>query len=69
MMKLTQTVLILLLLMSNAAMAYIGPAAGIPIIGSVVGFFVTIALIIAAILFWPIRKLLKKRKKQSGEDS
>ncbi|MFC3193259.1 hypothetical protein ACFODZ_03280 [Marinicella sediminis] len=50
------------------AMAYIGPAAGIPIIGSVVGFFVTLFLVIVAILFWPIRKIIKKRKQKAQQD-
>lgn len=44
------------------ALAYIGPGAGIPIIGSFIGIIVSVVLVIAAILFWPIRKLLKKNK-------
>ncbi len=52
-----------LLMLSPYAYAYIGPGAGIPILGSVIGIIVTIVLVISAILFWPIRKALKKRKK------
>ncbi len=61
--------LIMLLLISASASAYIGPGAGIPILGSLFGLIATVILVIAAILFWPIRKLLKKRKQNSDTDS
>lgn len=60
--------LFLLLLISGSASAYIGPGAGIPILGSLFGLIATVILVIAAILFWPIRKLLKKRKQNSESD-
>jgi len=53
---------LILLMVQIPALAYIGPGAGIPFIGSFIGFIVTVVLVIAAILFWPIRKLLKKNK-------
>jgi len=53
---------LILLMIQTSAFAYIGPGAGIPFIGSFIGFVVTVVLVIAAILFWPIRKLLKKKK-------
>ncbi len=55
-----------LILMINPVFAYIGPGAGIPFIGSFIGFIVTVVLVISAILFWPIRKILKKRKAKKG---
>jgi len=60
---------LILLMIQTSAFAYIGPGAGIPFIGSFIGFVVTVVLVIAAILFWPIRKLLKKKKsnKQNSE--
>lgn len=61
-MKPIQLVLLFLLFFTLPAFAYIGPGAGIPFIGSFIGFIVTIFLVISAILFWPIRKLLKKKK-------
>ena len=61
-MKITRILLVFLLLLALPAFAYIGPGAGIPFIGSFIGFIVTIILVISAILFWPIRKLLKKKK-------
>jgi len=50
------------LLISPAAFAYIGPGAGISVLGSLLGILGTIVVAIGAILFWPIRKLLKRRK-------
>jgi F0F1-type ATP synthase membrane subunit b/b' len=55
--------LVLLFTFLTPALAYIGPGAGIPFIGSFIGFVVTVVLVISAILFWPIRKLLKNRKR------
>ncbi len=56
-----------MILLSSQAFAYIGPGAGIPIIGSLLGMVVTVVLVIAAILFWPIRKILKKKKKNQNK--
>ena len=42
--------------------AYIGPGAGISVLGSLLGILATILVAIGAILFWPVRKLLKRRK-------
>ena len=53
---------IALIMIQTPVLAYIGPGAGIPFIGSFIGFIVTIVLVISAILFWPIRKILKKKK-------
>ena len=53
---------LLLLLSSSAALAYIGPGAGISVLGSVLGILATIGLAMVAIIMWPIRKMMKKRK-------
>jgi type VI protein secretion system component VasK len=52
----------LLLAVSGPAFAYIGPGAGISVIGSLLSILATIFIAIAAIVFWPMRKLLKRRK-------
>ena len=54
--------LILLLLMSNLADAYVGPGAGISVLGSLLSILATIFVAIGAIIFWPVRKYLKRRK-------
>ncbi|MBE9548758.1 MAG: hypothetical protein IMF09_05065 [Proteobacteria bacterium] len=55
---------VLLVLIASTAHAYIGPGAGIPVIGSLIGIIVTVVVAIGAILFWPIRKMLKRGKKK-----
>ena len=65
--KINVLVCLVLLMVQIPAMAYIGPGAGIPFIGSFIGFIVTIVLVISAILFWPIRKLLKKKKSKTQD--
>jgi uncharacterized membrane protein len=52
----------LLLLLPVPALAYIGPGAGISVLGSLLGILGTIIIAIGAILFWPIRKMMKRRK-------
>ena len=52
----------LLLTPVSAALAYIGPGAGISVLGSLLGILTTFFVAIGAIVFWPLRKLLKRRK-------
>jgi len=63
-----------MLAMAGQAWAYIGPGAGISVVGSLLGILATFFVAIGAILFWPVRKLLKRRKArgdaaQSGANS
>jgi hypothetical protein len=51
-----------LLLLTNSAVAYVGPGAGISVLGSLLGILATIFVAIGAIIFWPIRKFMKRRK-------
>lgn len=52
----------LLLAAVSPAVAYIGPGAGISVLGSLLGILTTIAVAIGAIIFWPLRKYMKRRK-------
>ena len=54
--------LLLLALIASPATAYVGPGAGISVLGSLLGILATIFVAIGAILFWPIRKLMRRRK-------
>jgi hypothetical protein len=54
--------LALVLLAPVPALAYIGPGAGITMLGALWGVVVAIALAIGAVLFWPIRALMRRRK-------
>ena len=51
----------IVLLVSPAA-AYIGPGAGISVLGSLLGILATIFVAIGAILFWPLRTFVQRRK-------
>lgn len=52
----------LLLTLASPALAYIGPGAGISVLGSLLGILATIVVAIGAIIFWPLRKFMKRRK-------
>ena len=62
--KMTTLILLTLLLLVqiNTAMAYVGPGAGISVLGSLLSILATIFVAIGAIIFWPLRKYLKRRK-------
>lgn len=55
------------LLFSASAIAYIGPGAGISVLGSLLGIVVTIVVAIGAIVMWPLRKLLKKKRAAAAQ--
>ncbi len=57
---------VLLALHAAPAMAYIGPGAGITMLSALWGVIVAIALAIGAVLFWPIRALLRRRRKNGA---
>jgi hypothetical protein len=62
---------LILMAVTPIASAYIGPGSGISIVGSLFGLLATILLAVGAILFWPYRRMLKKRmqkKAEAGED-
>lgn len=60
-------ILILTLPACVGAFAYVGPGAGISVLGSLLGILATIVLAIGAIVMWPLRKLLKRRKAAAAE--
>jgi hypothetical protein len=53
---------LLLLLAPGLALAYVGPGAGISLLGSLWGLLVGIVMAVGVILFWPIRIMLRKAK-------
>lgn len=54
--------IILTVSLVSPVMAYIGPGAGISVLGSLLGILSTIVVAIGAIIFWPLRKYMKRRK-------
>lgn len=55
-------VLFLVAFFANPAFAYVGPGAGISVLGSLLGILATILVAIGAIIFWPVRKFMKRKK-------
>ena len=50
------------LMLSDTAHAYVGPGAGLGVIGTLVAFVGAILLAIVGFVWYPIKRLLKKRK-------
>ena len=53
-----------LLLISLPSYAYIGPGMGGGVIAAIIGFFAAILLGLWGILYYPIKRALKKRKEK-----
>ena len=49
-------------LFAGTAAAYVGPGAGITVLGALWGLIIGVVMAIGVILFWPIRMMLRKRK-------
>jgi hypothetical protein len=49
---------------ATPAHAYIGPGAGITMLGALWGVVVAVALALGAVLFWPIRVLLRRARRR-----
>lgn len=55
------------LLLPNPALAYIGPGVGAGAIGAVLGVIGSIFLGLFAILWYPIKRMMKRRKKDNDD--
>ena len=60
--QLTLTLLAPLVLAAMPAQAYIGPGAGAGTIAIVLGILASVVMAFFAILYYPIKRVLKKRK-------
>ena len=68
----TRTILLAIVTSVSApgiAFAYVGPGAGIGLIGSLLGLIVAILLAVGIILIWPIRRMLRSRRAQANQDN
>ena len=52
----------ILLSFSNEASAYIGPGLGLGLIGAILGLIFSFFVLLFAILWFPLKKILKKNK-------
>lgn len=57
--------ILFLFMLPNSAFAYIGPGLGAGAVGVALGFIVSICLALLAILYYPIKRLIKKIKAKS----
>ena len=53
-------------LIPDVALAYVGPGAGISVLGALWGLIVGVVLAVGMILFWPMRILLRKMKNKNA---
>lgn len=60
--SLPAAVMVMLLASPGVAMAYIGPGAGITVIGTAIAFVGVLVLAIVGFLWYPIKRLLAKMK-------
>ena len=58
--------LLLSLLTAEPALAYVGPGPGLTVIGSVLAFLGLIFLAIVGFLWYPIKRLINKRKQSAS---
>ena len=56
------SILIFFLLLSNYALAYIGPGLGLGVVLSILGLIFSVLLFILAIIWYPLKKILMKKK-------
>ncbi len=52
---------------AGPALAYIGPGAGVTVIGAVLGILATIAVVVFSLLWYPVRRLRAKRKRKIAD--
>ena len=50
--------------LSAPALAYVGPGAGLGAIGAALGLIAAVVMALGVILFWPIRRLMRRGKKK-----
>ncbi|WP_299391032.1 hypothetical protein [Pelagibius sp.] len=58
----TATTLLLALGWTAPALAYIGPGAGLSLLGALWGVLVAVLAALLFLLFWPLRRLLRRRR-------
>ena len=63
----TRIAAIALIAAATPAFAYIGPGSGISLLGGIWSVLVGILLALAAILFWPIRLMIKRMRRRRNE--
>ena len=53
---------LILMLAPGLVLAYVGPGAGISMLGALWGLIIGVVMAVGVILFWPIRLMIRKMK-------
>lgn len=59
---LTLALLFLLLLLNGPAMAYVGPGAGLSLLGTLWGVVIAVLAALSFLVMWPLRRLMRQRR-------
>lgn len=62
-------VLVFLLFTTAAAQAYVGPGLGLGVIGAILGAVLAVVMSIAGVVWYPIKRLLKKKSPAGVADT
>lgn len=68
MLKFKLTFVLLIILLPGTLLAYVGPGAGISLIGAIGAVLAAIFFAIAGIVLWPIRAMRKKKKLKEAQE-
>ena len=58
-----------ILLLANPAAAYLGPGAGLGMLGSLIAIFVVVIVIVLGLVIYPVRMLRKRRLQTPPNDT
>ena len=61
--------ILLTLGLSASALAYVGPGAGLGAIGAALGLIAAVVMALGVILFWPIRRLMRRIKAKPAAET
>jgi hypothetical protein len=56
-------------LFTDSAFAYVGPSLGIGVIGAIFGILAAILFAIVGLIWYPVKRLMKKKGKTNGKAS
>lgn len=57
--------LLCLFALAPAAHAYIGPGAGLSLLGALWGLLAAVGAALFFVLFWPVRRMMQRRREQA----
>ena len=55
------------LLAASPAFAYVGPGAGLTLLGALWGLILAVVVSVGFILLWPIRRMMRRNKRAAGD--